>query len=107
MWARLAGPGGRGRSAERGGRRARPGPRVAAPSPAESTAAVVMDLLAEHVPLALLADLAAVDGPVSQAILESEGLPERRVVGRPGLGDGLRGSGLSGRRFAPLTPRRW
>ncbi|MDM8083667.1 hypothetical protein QUV83_02670 [Cellulomonas cellasea] len=37
--------------------------------------AAVMGLLAEHVPLALLADLAAVDGPVSQAILESEGLP--------------------------------
>ena len=40
-----------------------------------SGAPAVMDLLAEHVPLALLADLAAVDGPVSQAILESEGLP--------------------------------
>ncbi|MGW6131351.1 hypothetical protein ACWFNE_15125 [Cellulomonas sp. NPDC055163] len=36
----------------------------------------VMDLLAEHVPLALLADLAAPDGPVSQAILETEGIPE-------------------------------
>ncbi|MBB2923087.1 hypothetical protein [Cellulomonas cellasea] len=36
----------------------------------------VMDLLAEHVPLALLADLAAPDGPVSQAILETEGMPE-------------------------------
>ncbi|MHB1489727.1 hypothetical protein GALL_419560 [mine drainage metagenome] len=35
----------------------------------------VMGLLAEHVPLALLADLAAPDGPVSQEILESEGLP--------------------------------
>lgn len=36
----------------------------------------VMDLLAEHVPLALLADLAAPDGPVSQAILETEGIPD-------------------------------
>lgn len=36
----------------------------------------VMDLLAEHVPLALLADLAAPDGPVSQEILETEGLPD-------------------------------
>lgn len=36
----------------------------------------VMDLLAEHVPLALLADLAAPDGPVSQAILETEGMPD-------------------------------
>jgi hypothetical protein len=34
-----------------------------------------MRLLAEHVPLALLADLATPDGPVSQAILETEGLP--------------------------------
>lgn len=38
--------------------------------------AAVMDLLAEHVPLALLADLVAVGGPVSQEILESEGLPD-------------------------------
>ncbi|WP_066581754.1 hypothetical protein [Cellulomonas timonensis] len=44
-------------------------------APAAGAPAAVMDLLAEHVPLALLADLAAVDGPVSQAILESEGLP--------------------------------
>jgi len=36
----------------------------------------VMDLLAEHVPLALLADLAAPDGPVSTEILASEGLPD-------------------------------
>ena len=39
-------------------------------------AETVMDLLAEHVPLALLADLAEPDGPVSQEILEAEGLPE-------------------------------
>ncbi|MFI2752857.1 hypothetical protein ACGIF2_05420 [Cellulomonas sp. P22] len=37
--------------------------------------AAVMDLLAEHVPLALLADLVAVGGPASREILESEGLP--------------------------------
>lgn len=36
----------------------------------------VMDLLAEHVPLALLADLAAPSGKVSTEILESEGLPD-------------------------------
>jgi hypothetical protein len=41
-----------------------------------ATAPDVMELLAEHVPLALLVDLAAPDGPVSTAILESEGLPE-------------------------------
>lgn len=38
-------------------------------------AAVVMDLLAEHVPLTLLADLAVAE-PESEAILRSEGLPE-------------------------------
>jgi hypothetical protein len=36
---------------------------------------VVMDLLAEHVPLTLLADLAAAE-PRSEAILAAEGLPE-------------------------------
>jgi len=36
----------------------------------------VMDLLAEHVPLALLADLAAPSDVVSTQILESEGLPD-------------------------------
>ncbi|MCL3860367.1 hypothetical protein [Actinotalea sp. K2] len=36
----------------------------------------VMALLAEHVPLALLADLVAPDGPSSPEILQDEGLPE-------------------------------
>ena len=36
----------------------------------------VMQLLAEGVPLTLLADLAAPDGPASQVILETEGLPD-------------------------------
>ncbi|GIG35730.1 hypothetical protein [Cellulomonas pakistanensis] len=36
---------------------------------------VVMDLLAEHVPLTLLADLAVAE-PRSAAILAAEGLPE-------------------------------
>lgn len=36
----------------------------------------VMSLLAEGVPLALLADLASPEGPESPAILEDEGLPE-------------------------------
>lgn len=44
--------------------------------PSAATPPSVMDLLAEHVPLALLADLAAPDGPVSQAILETEGMPD-------------------------------
>ncbi len=35
-----------------------------------------LDLLAEHVPLALLADLAAPSGPGSSAILRAEGLPD-------------------------------
>lgn len=38
--------------------------------------AEVMSLLAEGVPLALLADLANPDGPASPAILEDEGLPD-------------------------------
>ncbi|RMI14243.1 hypothetical protein EBM89_01210 [Cellulomonas triticagri] len=38
-------------------------------------AAAVMDLLAEHVPLTLLADLAVAE-PRSEAILRAEGLPD-------------------------------
>lgn len=38
-------------------------------------AASVMDLLAEHVPLTLLADLAVAE-PRSEAILQAEGLPD-------------------------------
>ena len=45
------------------------------PRPADP-AGSVMQLLAEGVPLALLADLAAPDGPASQVILETEGLPD-------------------------------
>jgi hypothetical protein len=36
----------------------------------------VMSLLSEHVPLALLADLAIPEGPASPDILTEEGLPE-------------------------------
>lgn len=36
----------------------------------------VMSLLSEHVPLALLADLAIPEGPLSPQILSDEGLPE-------------------------------
>ncbi len=46
------------------------------PADASADSDTVMGLLAEHVPLALLADLAAPGGPVSQEILESEGLPD-------------------------------
>jgi len=46
------------------------------PVDASADSDTVMGLLAEHVPLALLADLAAPGGPVSQEILESEGLPD-------------------------------
>ena len=38
--------------------------------------AEVMSLLSQHVPLALLADLASVQGPASPEILQDEGLPE-------------------------------
>jgi hypothetical protein len=40
-----------------------------------NAADAVMDLLAEHVPLTLLADLAAAE-PRSEAILQAEGLPD-------------------------------
>ncbi|WP_298462565.1 hypothetical protein [uncultured Cellulomonas sp.] len=36
----------------------------------------VMDLLAEHIPLALLLDLAPTDGPASEEILRAEGVPD-------------------------------
>jgi hypothetical protein len=38
--------------------------------------AEVMSLLTEHVPLALLADLASREGPASPEILRAEGLPD-------------------------------
>jgi hypothetical protein len=36
----------------------------------------VMGLLSEHVPLSLLVDLADPEGPASDEILQSEGMPE-------------------------------
>ncbi len=48
---------------------------VAAPSAARASEDV-MRLLAEHVPLTLLADLAQPTGPDSPDILEDEGLPD-------------------------------
>ena len=39
---------------------------------------VVMTLLHDHVPLALLCDLTVTDGPTSAAILAAEGEPESR-----------------------------
>ena len=42
----------------------------------EQASAEMMALLSEHVPLALLVDLAEPAGPPSPAILEDEGLPE-------------------------------
>ncbi|NMR21098.1 hypothetical protein [Cellulomonas fimi] len=68
-----------------------PEPPIAAPD--------VMELLAEHVPLALLVDLAAPDGPVSTAILETEGLPEDAWWDAPVVGpvdDDPSGDGPSG-----------
>lgn len=46
-----------------------------AAAPAEASQEV-MHLLSEHVPLALLADLALPDGPASPQILSEEGLPD-------------------------------
>ena len=37
----------------------------------------VMELLAEHVPLSLLMDLATPGGPPSRDLLQTEGLPEQ------------------------------
>jgi len=45
-------------------------------SRSQSSGDDVMDLLAEHVPLALLADLVSPEGPGSSEILASEGLPD-------------------------------
>lgn len=42
----------------------------------DPTTAEARTLLAEHVPLALLADLATPQGPPSQDIVAAEGLPE-------------------------------
>ena len=36
----------------------------------------VMELLSEHVPLSLLLDLTSPEGPASEEILQSEGVPE-------------------------------
>ena len=51
------------------------GPSTAELDPAD---AVVMTLLHDHVPLALLCDLTLTDGPTSAAILAAEGGPETR-----------------------------
>ncbi|WP_213282768.1 hypothetical protein [Cellulomonas hominis] len=68
----------------------------------EGATEVVMDLLAEHVPLTLLADLAVAE-PRSEAILAAEGLPddawweddespgEGAPTGSAGTGAGARG----------------
>jgi hypothetical protein len=63
--------------------------------PGREDAAAVMGLLAEHVPLTLLADLAVAE-PRSEAILEAEGLPDdawwegddAAAPGEHGAGDG-------------------
>lgn len=50
---------------------------VGASAHAEAAATVeIMDLLHEHVPLTLLADLTDPAGPASPDILEEEGLPD-------------------------------
>ena len=45
-----------------------------APTEGHGVDEAVMDLLAEHVPITLLVDLA--DAPESEALLEAEGLPD-------------------------------
>ena len=74
----------------------------------DSAASVeVMHLLAEGVPLTLLADLASPGGPQSPAILEDEGLPdvawwEDEVHGSAGVDEGS-GDAESGAEQAPPT----
>ncbi len=53
----------------------RPAEGAAVDAPAQDATGAVMDLLAEHVPLTLLADLAVAE-PRSEAILRAEGLPD-------------------------------
>jgi hypothetical protein len=48
---------------------------VAAPPPDDE---LVMTMLQEHVPLALLCDLTEPSGPTSQEILDTEGEPAER-----------------------------
>lgn len=58
------------------------------PEPDETTAADdhVMGLLSEHVPLSLIVDLSAPEGPDSQEILTEEGEPEDAWWGVEGDG---------------------
>jgi hypothetical protein len=42
----------------------------------DAQAEQVMDLLEEHVPLSLIMDLSAPEGPHSQEILDAEGVPD-------------------------------
>ena len=49
---------------------------TAAAAPGAEADEQVMDLLAEHVPLALLVDLITPEGPASADILRTEGMPD-------------------------------
>ena len=52
-------------------------PTMSGPTPgAEPEGEQVMDLLAGHVPLALLVDLITPEGPASADILRTEGMPD-------------------------------
>ncbi|MFB9378565.1 hypothetical protein ACFFKU_07020 [Kineococcus gynurae] len=48
---------------------------MTAPDPTPTAAQPVRDMLSEHIPLSLIMDLAAPDGPHSAELLASEGLP--------------------------------
>lgn len=57
---------------------------VAQPQSTDITPAdQVKELLQEHVPLSLIMDLTAPDGPPSQEILDAEGAPEQAWWERP------------------------
>jgi hypothetical protein len=53
-----------------------PTARTGEPTTAHRDPEQVMDLLADHVPLALLMDLVTPEGPASADILRAEGMPD-------------------------------
>ncbi len=65
------------------------------PTPPTGTAQEVLDLLAEGVPMALIADLIDPAGPPSPVILEEEGAPDEAwwVPDYPPADDALGGEG--------------
>ncbi|WP_432486192.1 hypothetical protein [Kineococcus esterisolvens] len=51
--------------------------------PGPHTTEPVMEMLSEHIPLSLIMDMASPDGPHSEELLRSEGLPDGEWWTRP------------------------